>query len=59
VLPNGTVRANALTFYSAKHILTFRGKVAVQIVRPEKEEKPAARAWRPEERSCRRRRESR
>jgi hypothetical protein len=41
VLPNGTVRANALTFYSAKHILTFRGKVAVHIVRPEKEEKPA------------------
>ena len=26
-LAEGTVRANALTFYSAKHTLTFRGKV--------------------------------
>lgn len=41
VLPNGTVKANALTFYSAKHTLTFRGKVNVHIVRPKKEEKPA------------------
>lgn len=41
VLPNGTVRANALTFYSAKHTLTFRGKVAVHIVRPPKQAKPA------------------
>lgn len=37
VLPNGTVRANALTLYSAKHTLTFRGKVAVHIVRPAKD----------------------
>ena len=43
VLPNGTVRANALTFYSAKHTLTFRGKVAVHIVRPKKEAKPRPR----------------
>lgn len=41
VLPNGTVKANALTFYSAKHTLTFRGKVKVHIVRPEKQTKPA------------------
>ena len=41
VLPNGTVTANALTFYSAKSTLTFRGKVNVHIVRPKKEEKPA------------------
>lgn len=41
VLPNGTVRANALTLYSAKHTLTFRGKVAVHIVRPEKRTEPA------------------
>lgn len=40
VLPNGTVRANALTFYSAKHTLTFRGKVAVHIVKPEERVKP-------------------
>jgi hypothetical protein len=38
---NGTVKANALTFYSAKSTLTFRGKVNVHIVRPKKEEKPA------------------
>jgi lipopolysaccharide export system protein LptC len=37
VLPNGTIRANALTFYSANHTLTFRGKVAVHMVRPKKE----------------------
>ena len=28
VLTNGTVKANALTFHSAEHTLTFRGKVA-------------------------------
>jgi lipopolysaccharide export system protein LptC len=44
VLPNGTVRANALTFDSARHTLTFRGKVAVHFVRPEKKVKPAAEA---------------
>jgi hypothetical protein len=41
VLPNGTIRANALTFYSAKHTLTFRGKVAVHMVRPKKEAETA------------------
>jgi lipopolysaccharide export system protein LptC len=41
VLPNGTIRANALTFYSSKHTLTFRGKVAVHIVRPKKEAEAA------------------
>lgn len=30
-LPNGTVRANAMTLYSAKHIVVFRGKVAVHL----------------------------
>jgi lipopolysaccharide export system protein LptC len=44
VLPNGTVKANALTFYSAKHTLTFRGKVAVHIVKPEKQTKPETQA---------------
>ena len=37
VLPNGTVRANALTFHSAEHTLTFRGKVRVHMVRPGKD----------------------
>jgi lipopolysaccharide export system protein LptC len=37
VLPNGTIKAHALTFYSANRTLTFRGKVAVHIVRPKKE----------------------
>jgi lipopolysaccharide export system protein LptC len=41
VLPNGTIRANALTFYSSKHTLTFRGKVAVHIVRPKNEAEAA------------------
>ena len=44
VLPNGTVKANALTFYSSKHTLTFRGKVAVHIVKPETQTKPASQA---------------
>lgn len=35
-LTNGTVRANALTFNSAEHVLTFRGKVMVHIVKPQK-----------------------
>ena len=42
ILPNGTVRANALTLQSAAHTLTFRGKVMVHIVKPEKQTKPAA-----------------
>ena len=33
-LTNGTVKANALTFNSAEHTLTFRGKVLVHIVKP-------------------------
>jgi lipopolysaccharide export system protein LptC len=41
VLPNGTVKAQALTLQSAAHTLTFRGKVRVHIVRPPKQEKPA------------------
>lgn len=41
VLPNGTVRAGALTLRSAAHTLTFRGKVRVHIVKPPKQEKPA------------------
>jgi len=36
-LSNGTVRANALTFRSQDHILIFRGKVAVHLVRKPKE----------------------
>lgn len=35
-LTNGTVKANALTFNSAEHVLTFRGKVMVHIVKPQK-----------------------
>lgn len=41
VLPNGTIRAHALTYYSAKRTLTFRGKVAVHIVRPAKQAETA------------------
>jgi len=37
VLPNGTVRANALTYDAAKSTLTFRGKVAVHMVKPPKQ----------------------
>lgn len=40
ILPNGTVKANALTLLSAAHTLTFRGKVMVHIVKPEKQAKP-------------------
>ncbi|MFZ2018965.1 MAG: hypothetical protein WAU90_09885, partial [Methyloceanibacter sp.] len=35
-LTNGTVKANALTFNSAEHVLTFRGKVMVHITKPQK-----------------------
>jgi lipopolysaccharide export system protein LptC len=35
-LPNGSVRAGALTFHSAQSTLTFRGKVHVHMVREEK-----------------------
>jgi lipopolysaccharide export system protein LptC len=40
VLPNGTVRANALTYDATKRTLTFRGKVTVHMVKPKKEAKP-------------------
>lgn len=42
-LPNGTVIANALTFNSGEHTLTFRGKVHVNIVKPQQaaDAKPA------------------
>jgi lipopolysaccharide export system protein LptC len=36
-LSNGTVKANALTFRSQDHILIFRGKVAVHLVKKPKE----------------------
>jgi lipopolysaccharide export system protein LptC len=42
VLPNGTVKANTLTYYAAKHTLTFRGKVAVHIDRSDNQANPAA-----------------
>jgi len=32
-MPNGTVRANALTFQSSKNTLLFRGKVAVHLIK--------------------------
>jgi lipopolysaccharide export system protein LptC len=40
-LPNGTVRANALTLRSADHSLLFRGKVLVHINKAEKKSAPA------------------
>jgi lipopolysaccharide export system protein LptC len=39
-LPNGSVRAGALTFRSSDSTLTFRGKVRVHVVREEKQAKP-------------------
>jgi lipopolysaccharide export system protein LptC len=36
-LPNGTVKANALTFSSADHVLTFRGNVRVHIIKPQQD----------------------
>jgi hypothetical protein len=44
ILPNGTVRANALTLRSAEHTLTLRGKVVVHMVKTEKEGKKAPEA---------------
>jgi lipopolysaccharide export system protein LptC len=41
VLPNGTVRANTLTYYAAQHTLTFRGKVAVHIDKSDTQANPA------------------
>ncbi len=34
-LTNGNVKANALTFHSGEHTLTFRGKVMVHLVKPD------------------------
>jgi lipopolysaccharide export system protein LptC len=39
-LPNGSVRAGALTFRSSDSTLTFRGKVRVHVVREDKQAKP-------------------
>jgi len=36
-MPNGTVRANALTLHSSDKILVFRGKVAVHLKKPPKQ----------------------
>jgi lipopolysaccharide export system protein LptC len=36
-LTNGTVNANALTFSSGDHVLTFRGNVRVHIIKPQQE----------------------
>jgi lipopolysaccharide export system protein LptC len=38
-LPNGTVSANALTFSSGKHVLTFRGRVKVHLDKKDKGDK--------------------
>jgi lipopolysaccharide export system protein LptC len=42
-LTHGTVKANALTFNSGEHTLTFRGRVLVHIIKPEQaaDAKPA------------------
>jgi len=40
-LPNGTVRANALTMHSAEKTLLFRGKVRVHMIKPKTEEASA------------------
>ena len=47
LLPNGSVKANALTFQSGEHTLTFRGKVVVHIVKPQKQTKPASKEQAP------------
>jgi lipopolysaccharide export system protein LptC len=36
-LPNGTVKASALTFSSPSHVLTFRGNVRVHIIKPQQD----------------------
>jgi lipopolysaccharide export system protein LptC len=43
-LPNGTVRARALTLHSAEKTLLFRGKVHVHIIKPRTDEASAAAA---------------
>jgi lipopolysaccharide export system protein LptC len=42
ILPNGNVKANALTFESGKKTLTFRGKVKVHVVKKQKKDADAA-----------------
>jgi lipopolysaccharide export system protein LptC len=46
-LTNGNVRANALTFQSSKHTLTFRGKVFVHLNKTAKDTDAAAPAPKP------------
>jgi lipopolysaccharide export system protein LptC len=46
-LTNGNVKANALTFESAKHMLTFRGKVLVHLIKPAKDADASAEAQKP------------
>ena len=41
-LPNGTVKASALTFNSGEHVLTFRGNVRVHIIKPDNDATAAA-----------------
>jgi hypothetical protein len=43
VLTNGSVKANAMTLESGKHMLTFRGKVLVHLIKPQDDAKGAAR----------------
>ena len=38
VLTNGSVRANAMTLASAKHTLTFRGRVLVHLIKPQNDD---------------------
>jgi lipopolysaccharide export system protein LptC len=41
-LPNGTVKANALTLRSKESVLVFRGNVAVTLASPPQAEQAAA-----------------
>jgi lipopolysaccharide export system protein LptC len=43
-LPNGTVRANAMTLRSREHTIVFRGNVAVQFTKPQQPVKSTANA---------------
>ena len=42
VLSNGSVKANAMTFESGKHTLTFRGKVLVHLIKPQNDDTKAS-----------------
>jgi lipopolysaccharide export system protein LptC len=42
VLSNGSVKANAMTFESGKHTLTFRGKVLVHLIKPQNDNTKAS-----------------